>query len=48
MNARSLTLAEMDKTLLVLSPMSYFPMLEALRAIGGPGILTPERYIEAE
>ncbi len=48
MNARSLNLAEMDKTLLVLSPMSYFPMLEALRAIGGPGILTPERYIEAE
>ena len=48
MNARSLTLAEMDKTLLVLSPMSYFPMLEALRAVGDSEILTPERYLAAE
>ena len=48
MNCQSLTLAGMDKTLLVLSPMSYFPMLETLRAVGGPEILTPERYLTAE
>ena len=37
----SFTLEGMDKTGVQISPMSYFPMLETLRAIGGPEILSP-------
>ncbi len=48
MNCQSFTLAGMDKTLLVVSPMSYFPMLETLRAVGGTEIVTPERYFTKE
>ncbi len=37
----SFTLEGMDKTGVQISPMSYFPMLETLRAIGGTEILSP-------
>ena len=37
----SFTLDGMDKTGVQISPMSYFPMLETLRAIGGSEILSP-------
>ncbi len=37
----SFTLEGMDKTGVQISPNSYFPMLETLRAIGGPEILSP-------
>lgn len=37
----SFTLEGMDKTGIQISPMSYFPMLETLRAIGGSDILSP-------
>lgn len=38
----SFTLQGMDKTKLQISPMTYFPMLETLRQIGGHEILSPE------
>ena len=37
----SFTLDGMDKTKVQISPMSYFPLIETLRAIGGNPILTP-------
>ncbi len=37
----SFTLEGMDKTGVQISPTSYFPMLETLRAIGGSDILSP-------
>ena len=37
----SFTPAGMDKTSIMVSPMTYFPMLEILRAIGGDEILSP-------
>ena len=37
----SFTLEGMDKTGVQISPNSYFPMLETLRAIGGTEILSP-------
>lgn len=37
----SFTLDGLDKTEIQISPMSYFPMLETLRAIGGAEILSP-------
>jgi len=38
----SFTLEGMDKTRIQISPQAYFPMLETLRAVAGPGILAPE------
>lgn len=35
------TLAGMDKTGIMITPMAYFPMLELLRRIGGDEILSP-------
>lgn len=37
----SSTLAGMDKTGIMITPMAYFPMLEMLRRIGGDEILSP-------
>ena len=37
----ALDLAGMDKTGITITPESYFPMLEAIRAIGGDEMLTP-------
>lgn len=38
----SFTIEGMDKTGEMITPMSYFPMLETLKAIGGAEILSPE------
>ena len=38
----SFTLKGMDKTGITICPMSYFPMLETLQAVGGPEILDAE------
>ena len=37
----SFTLEGMDRTGVQISPMSYFPMIEILRAVGGNEIVTP-------
>lgn len=35
------SLAGMDRTAIIITPMAYFPMLETLRALGGSEMLTP-------
>ena len=42
----SFTLKGMDKTGIQVSPMTYFPMLETLRGVGGTEILAP--YMDPE
>ena len=37
----SITNKGMDNTGIMITPMAYFPMLEALRAVGGPEMLSP-------
>jgi len=41
LNYDSFTLKGMDKTDIRVSPMSYFPMLSTLQALGGPEIVSP-------
>ncbi len=41
----SFTLAGMDAANLTISPMAYFPMLEILKALGGPEVLIPENDV---
>ena len=44
----SFTLEGMDKTGITICPMSYFPMLETLQAVGGPEMLDAEDPSEQE
>ena len=45
----SFTLAGLDKVKVVISPMSYFPMLETLQCLGGHELVTPQQdYDEPE
>ena len=42
----SFTLKGMDKTGITICPMSYFPMVETLQAVGGPEILDVETSLD--
>lgn len=44
----SFTLTGLDKVKVVLSPMTYFPMMETLQSLGGNELVTPQQDYDEE